>query len=125
MVHDGAGAFGGESATPEGECETPADFNGRHEGRFERWDAGSDEADKFSGFTQLGSVEAKSVTVEMTLDACDAGVGFFWCKQGWEVLHHAGIGVEGLKRLTVSLAPLAEEKAMGCQRIWHRAKANV
>ncbi len=68
---------------------------------------------------QLGGEWPIAMAVEVGLSAIDERVGLVWRKERRHELHHPEIGVHGLKRKAVGVAPAAKEEAAGGDRVAH------
>ena len=108
VMENGAGAFGGETATPVVRRQTPSDFYCGGEVGCKGGGVEADVADEGSGFCELGGVGAVAVKGEVLLDAGDEGVGFLGGEGGGVELHYSGVGVYRLEGEAVGIAPGAE-----------------
>lgn len=124
VIEHGAGAFGGESATPVGIGQAPADFYRAvgYSGDGKGQDLGADEADEGSILDQLGGEEAEAMTVDVSAEALDGGVALFPREGAGEVFANARVGVHGREGRQVGVFPGAENEAWGAE---HESKATL
>jgi hypothetical protein len=128
---DGARTFGGESLSPGGMGEPPADLDDlrrvglglgrgrKQKGGIEARDGEANIANESASRAKLSGEETEAVLVEMGFDAVGEGVGLSGGEGRGEVLHHARVGVDGAEGLAVSGSPGPEDKARGGEEVGH------
>ena len=118
MVHDGAGAFDGEPASPGMRGQPPADFDTGHEGRIEARNGQPDEADAFTRCAQFDGPQSEAVLLEVSFDSLDQLIALLPRKRVGEVLHDDRISIDACEGLAVRVAPSTQQKPV-CDDVGH------
>lgn len=101
----GARCLAGEALSPIIKHQPPADFDGRSEVGFETDHRSAGESDEIPGFTQFEREQPESVVAQVGFDPVGQSIALGARKNGGEMLHNAGIGVQFGEWLSIGRKP--------------------